>query len=66
MSAAPGTLVELATMAQIEVTDLAAFTEADFDELAVGLGVSIGARLKLRTQFREMDRGAPRWVHKYA
>ena len=46
-------------MAAIEVADLAAFSDADFDELTTGLGIPVGARLKLRTQFREMDKDSP-------
>ena len=44
-------------MAEIEVADLAAFSDADFDELTTGLDIPVGARLKLRTQFRKMCKG---------
>ena len=59
MSTTPSSLVELAKVAQIEMADLAAFTEADFDELTTGLGIPVGARLKLRTQWREIDKAGP-------
>ena len=57
MSTTPSSLAELATMAEIEVADLAAFSDADFDELTTGLGIPVGARLKLRTQWRAIDIG---------
>ena len=39
MSTTPSSLAELATMAQIELADLKAFSEADFDELTTELGI---------------------------
>ena len=50
-------MAELATMAEIEVADLAAFSDADFDELTTGLGIPVGARLKLRTQWHTHGSG---------
>ena len=55
---APGTLEELAAMAQIGMDSISAFTEPDFDELTAGLGIDVGPRIVLRTQFRELKRGA--------
>ena len=56
---APSTLEELAAMAQIGVGSIfASFTESDFDELTTGLGIDVGPRIVLRTQFRELKSGA--------
>ena len=55
---APTTLEELAAVAQIGMGSISAFTEPDFDELTAGLGIDVGPRIVLRTQFRELKRGA--------
>ena len=55
---APATLEELAAMAQIDVGSISAFTESDFDELTTGLGIEVGPRIVLRTQFRAVKSGA--------
>ena len=47
-AAAPKTLAELAALASIEVSDLKAFTAADFEELAKELAIPVAAKVKLR------------------
>ena len=47
-AAAPGTLAELAALAEMEESLFAEFTESDFEDLTKDLGLPVPARVKLR------------------